>query len=100
MQLIPIVLLFGLMYFLLIRPQQKRVREQQDIVKSLEVGDEILTTAGLYGTVTMIDGEVMLVEVADGLEVRMSKSAVSQLVTYDEDDDVDESEDAGTAADD
>jgi preprotein translocase subunit YajC len=100
MQLIPIVLLFGLMYFLLIRPQQKRVREQQDIVKSLEVGDEILTTAGLYGTVTLIDGEVMLVEVAEGLEVRMSKAAVSQLVTYDEDDDVDEAEDAGTTADD
>jgi preprotein translocase subunit YajC len=99
--LLPLLLIFGLMYFLLIRPQQKRVREQAETVNNLEVGDEVLTTAGFYGTVTMIDGEVMLVEVADGIELRMSKQAVSQLVTYDEDDDTaDESEDAGTAADD
>lgn len=97
MELLPLVVIFALMYFLLIRPQQKRVREQQETVRSLEVGDEILTTAGVYGTVTLIDGEVMLVEVAEGLEVRMAKTAVSQLVTYDDEDEV---EDADTASDD
>ena len=91
MSLLIFPLLLGAMYFLMIRPQQKRVREQQELVDNLEVGDEVLTTAGLYGTVTLIDGQVMLLEVADGLEVRMAKQAVSQLVTYDdEDEDEDE----------
>jgi preprotein translocase subunit YajC len=98
--LLPVVLL-GAMYMLVIRPQQKRVREQAALVSSLEVGDEVLTSAGIYGTITLIDGEVMLVEVADGLEMRMSKQAVTQLVTYEDEDEVDdEVEDAETSADD
>lgn len=98
--LLPVVLL-GAMYMLVIRPQQKRVREQASLVSSLEVGDEVLTSAGIYGTITLIDGEVMLVEVADGLEMRMSKQAVTQLVTYEDEDEVDdEVEDAETSADD
>lgn len=98
--LLPVVLL-GAMYMLVIRPQQKRVREQAALVSSLEVGDEVLTSAGIYGTVTLIDGEVMLVEIADGIEVRMSKQAVTQLVTYEDEDEVDdEVEDAETSADD
>jgi preprotein translocase subunit YajC len=87
------LLLLGAMYFLIIRPQQKRVREQSDLVKSLEVGDEILTSAGLYGTITLVDGEVMLVEVADGIEVRMATQAVTQLVTYEDDDEDEDQED-------
>jgi len=102
MSLLIFPLLLGAMYFLMIRPQQKRVREQQELVDNLEVGDEVLTTAGLYGTVTLIDGQVMLLEIAEGVEVRLAKQAVSQLVTYDDEEDDDETidEDAGTTADD
>lgn len=101
MSLLIFPLLLGAMYFLMIRPQQKRVREQQELVDNLEVGDEILTTAGMYGTVTLIDGQVMLLEVADGVELRLAKQAVSQLVTYDdEDEDELADEDAGSAAND
>ena len=101
MSLLIFPLLLGAMYFLMIRPQQKRVREQQELVDNLEVGDEVLTTAGLYGTVTLIDGQVMLLEIAEGVEVRLAKQAVSQLVTYDdEEDDETIDEDAGTTADD
>ena len=100
MQLLLPVVLLGAMYFLVIRPQQKRVRETAELVASLEVGDEVLTSAGIYGTITMMDGEVMLVEVADGIEVRMAKQAVTQLVTYEDDDETDdETEDADTSAD-
>jgi preprotein translocase subunit YajC len=105
MSLLIFPLLLGAMYFLMIRPQQKRVREQQELVDSLEVGDEVLTSAGMYGTVTLIDGQVMLLEIADGIEIRFAKQAVSQLVTYDDEDDDDDEdetvdEDAGTVADD
>lgn len=101
MQLLLPVVLLGAMYFLVIRPQQKRVRETAELVASLEVGDEVLTSAGIYGTITLIDGEVMLVEIADGVEVRMAKQAVTQLVTYEDDDETDdETEDAETSADD
>lgn len=95
--ILPLALL-AVMYFFLIRPQQKRMREQQELVDSLEEGDEVLTSSGIYGSVTLIDGDVMLLEVADGIELRMSRAAVTQLVTY-EDEDEDEVEDADQALD-
>ena len=63
---------FGLMYALLIRPQQKRVREQQALVRDTEVGDEVMTSSGIYGIVTEIEEDTLLIEVAEGIEMRMA----------------------------
>jgi len=80
--IIPIVLLG--FYFLILRPQQKQLREQQELLASIEEGDEIRTNSGIYGTIVAIDGEQMLVEIADGVEVQMHKAAVAELVEWDD----------------
>lgn len=83
--LIPLLLIF---YFMLIRPQQKRMKEHAALIANLEIGDDIMLSAGIYGTVTDIDREVIEVEVADGVVVRASRSAVTEVVEYDTGDDI------------
>jgi preprotein translocase subunit YajC len=69
------------MYALLIRPQQKRVREQQALVRDTEVGDEVMTSSGIYGIVTEIEDDTLLIEVAEGIEMRMARGAVARILT-------------------
>jgi len=87
-------LLFAVFWFMLIRPQRSRAREQQELVASLEPGDEIVTAGGIYGVITEVDGEVLKIEIADGLVVRTARSAVAGVV---EEEDEDEDEDIATA---
>jgi preprotein translocase subunit YajC len=86
--LLIIALLFALFWFMLIRPQRSRAREQQELIRSLEPGDEIVTTGGIYGVITQVDGDVLHVEIADGLVVRTARSAVAGIVEVDEEEDV------------
>src|SRR5262245_33359873 len=90
--LIIIVVLFGLFWFLLVRPQRRRSQEQEELIASLEAGDEIVSAGGLYGVITEIEGDELHVEIADGLTVRMAKNAVVGLVERDEEDEEDENE--------
>jgi len=76
-----LVAVFGLMYFLLIRPQQRRMREQQALVRDTEVGDEVMTSSGIYGIVTELEDDTFLIEVAEGIEVRMARGAVAKILT-------------------
>ena len=79
-QLVFLVITFALMWLLLIRPQQQRVRRQHEFVRSLEVGDEVVTAGGLFGRVVGLDDEVARLEVADGVEVRILRLAVNARV--------------------
>ena len=92
--LVPLVLMFLLMWLLLVRPQQRRVRQHQQLVSSLRVGDEVVTYGGIYGTVTAVDEEAMSLEIAPGVVVRALRTAVNQRVGPPDEDD------AGTGADD
>jgi preprotein translocase subunit YajC len=78
--LIPILVLIALMYFMLIRPQQRRVRAQQALSAAIQEGDEVMTTAGIYGFVTAMDGDVAWVEIAEGVEIRVAKAALARKV--------------------
>ncbi len=82
--LIIIVVLFALFWVLLIRPQRRRGLEQRELLESLEPGDEIVSTGGLFGVIKSIDGDELHVEIAEGLVVRMAKRAVAGLVERDE----------------
>ena len=76
--LIPFVLIIVMMYFLILRPQQKRVKEHQELVKNLRRGDTVVTSGGLVGKVTkVVDDEQIEVEIADGVRVRQVRSMVS-----------------------
>jgi preprotein translocase subunit YajC len=79
-----ILVLLVLMWFLLIRPQRRRQMETQRMINSVQVGSEIVTAGGLYGTVTaLVDDEVRL-EIADGIEVRVAKRAIAGVISEDE----------------
>ena len=82
--LFPLIITFGLMWVLLIRPQQRRVRQHQAVVSSLTVGDEVVTTGGLIGTIEAIDEEVLTLAVAPGVSIRMLRSAVQNRIGPDE----------------
>jgi preprotein translocase subunit YajC len=83
--ILPLVLLVGVFYFLLIRPQQRRARAQRELVMSLEVGDEVVTIGGMFGTITAVDDESVTVEVAPGTSMRFVKSAIARKLVRDED---------------
>lgn len=78
--LLLIGLIFVAMYFLMIRPQRRRLREQQTMQRSISEGDEVLTTSGVYGFVTAIDGDIMWLEIAENVEIRIAKGAISKVV--------------------
>ncbi len=89
-QLILLPLFFAVFYFLLIRPQQKRVKEHAELVRSIEPGDDVLTNGGLYGTIATIDGQIAEMEIADGVVVRIQRAAVAELIEWDTGTDDDE----------
>ncbi len=74
--LIPMVLIFVVFYFLLIRPQQKKAREQQQFLAELKKGDEIVTTGGIHGKITGLTDTVVTVEIADNLRVKVSRQYI------------------------
>ena len=78
--LIPLVLMLGLSWVLLIRPQQQRVRRQQALASSLTIGDRVITAGGIFGTVSAFDEESVVVEVAPNVEVRLLKFAIARKV--------------------
>ena len=78
--LILIVLLFGALWFVLIRPQKRRQLEQRQMLENLAPGDEILTAGGFYGTVTAIEGDDVHVEIAPGTEARIARRAVAAII--------------------
>lgn len=81
-QFIPLVLIFAIMYFLLIRPQQKKLKDHQAMVGALRRGDLVVTAGGIRGKVTKIlDDADAEVEIADGVKVRVVKSTISHVVS-------------------
>ena len=78
--LLPFAAMFGVVYFLMIRPQQKKMKEQQDMLGQLKQGDEVVTTSGILGTITGITEKVATVEIAPNVRIKILKSQISQVV--------------------
>ena len=93
MQIVLLIVMMGVFYFILIRPQQRKVKEHQALVAALEVGDDVVTSGGIYGQVTAIDGEVLKLEVADGVELLLAREAIAEMVEYSSPDDDDDDQD-------
>ena len=81
-QFLPLILIFAIMYFLLIRPQQKKVKQHKAMVEALRRGDQVVTQGGLIGKVSKVkdEGEVE-VEIAEGVKVRVVKSTIAQVLS-------------------
>ncbi|MCD6471991.1 preprotein translocase subunit YajC [Candidatus Aerophobetes bacterium] len=77
--LMPLVLIFVIFYFLLILPQRKKQKEHRQMVESLKKGDKIITTGGIYGTVTNVKKNYLEIEVEDKVKLRVQRGAVTRL---------------------
>ena len=76
---IPLILMFVIFYFLLIRPQQKRTKEHRQMVSNLKKGDRIVTSGGIHGRITGMDESTLTVEIADKVRVKVARANVSNL---------------------
>ena len=79
---VPLILIFAIMYFLLIRPQQKKLKEHKAMVEALRRGDQVLSQGGILGKVVKVaDDGILEVEIADGVKVKMPRSAITQVMS-------------------
>ncbi|QHE53113.1 preprotein translocase subunit YajC [Pontibacillus sp. HMF3514] len=82
-QIVPLILMFVIFYFLLIRPQQKKQKKVQEMQSKLEKGDKIITIGGLHGTVHAVDEGTLVIQVEDGTKLTYDRSAVREVLNQD-----------------
>ena len=91
--LIIMALMLGVMYVLMIRPQRQRQAHQQSMIDDAGVGDDVLTTGGIYGTITRVEGDDVVVELAPSLTVHMTRRGIAAVLPPEEEDEDEELED-------
>jgi preprotein translocase subunit YajC len=79
MNLVPLVFMFGIFYFLLIRPQQKKAKEHRALIDTLKKGDLVVTAAGIHGKVTSVDENIITLEIAPGINIKIGKGFIASL---------------------
>jgi preprotein translocase subunit YajC len=79
-QIIILVVFVGVFYFLLIRPQQKRMKDQQAMLSRLAAGDEVVTSGGILGRITEVNDTFITLEIADGVRIKVQKAQITQLM--------------------
>ena len=85
LSLVPFLLIFVIFYFLLIRPQQQKQKQQQTLLDAIKKGDKVVTTSGIWGTVTNLGKDTVTLQIADNTKIKMQRENVSRLRTEDED---------------
>lgn len=79
MGLVPLIVIFVIFYFLLIRPQQKKTKEHQEMVNNLKKGDQVITNGGIHGRLTAVDDALVTVEIADKVRIKVSRQSIAGL---------------------
>ncbi|MBM3605747.1 MAG: preprotein translocase subunit YajC [Alphaproteobacteria bacterium] len=79
-QFIPLILIFAIMYFLMIRPQQKRLKQHRAMVEAVKKGDQVVTQGGILGKVVTVRDDELEVEIAQGVRVRVIRSTLAQVI--------------------
>ena len=77
---VPMIVVIGILYFLIIRPQQRQAKDHARMVDQLKTGDRVVTQGGIHGTVTGLKGTIVQVKIADNVRVDVSRSAITQVV--------------------
>ncbi|CAD6511340.1 MAG TPA: preprotein translocase subunit YajC [Paraburkholderia sp.] len=80
MSFLPLILMFAVLYFIMIRPQMKRQKEHRNMLSAMAKGDEVITSGGIVGKVTKVSEAYVGVEIADGTEITVQKSSVSTIL--------------------
>jgi preprotein translocase subunit YajC len=89
--LLPLLLMGGIFYFLLIRPQRRQRQAHQRLVDSVDIGDEVVTIGGVYGIVKALDDESLTLEVAPNVSVRFARGAIARKLVFDEEEEYEDS---------
>ncbi len=76
---LPLILIFVIFYFLLIRPQSKKAKEHKSMLENLKNGDKVITTGGIYGVIEGIDGDTITLKIAENVKIKMSRSGVAGI---------------------
>lgn len=77
---VPLILMFVIFYFLLIRPQQKKAKETQEMINNLKKGDKVITSGGIHGTITKVEESVIQLEIAEKIRIKVTRASVSAKV--------------------
>jgi preprotein translocase subunit YajC len=77
---VPFIFIFVIMYFIMIRPQQRRQKEQQQLISTLKTGDRVVTSSGIHGLISNVKESTVIVKVADNVKIEMDKAAVTNVV--------------------
>ncbi len=77
---VPLIFIFIIMYFVMIRPQKKRQQQQQKLMAALKTGDRVVTNAGIHGLISNVKETTVLVKVADNVKIEMEKSAIATVL--------------------
>ncbi len=77
--LVPLGLMFGIMYFLVILPQQRQRKKVQEMLAAVKNGDKVVTTAGIYGTINGMDGDTVILKIADNVKIRIARAAIASV---------------------
>ena len=91
--------ILGIMYFIMIRPQQRQMKQHAALIRSLEPGMVVITNSGIHGAVAEVEDRVVWLEVAPEVELKVTKSAIAEIVADDEDNEQDEEAEAAAGAD-
>jgi len=78
-QIIPLVFMFAIFYFLLIRPQQKKAKEHRALLESMKKGDNVITAGGVHGKVTSVENDLVTLEVANNVNIKITKSYIAAI---------------------
>jgi preprotein translocase subunit YajC len=84
--LVPLALMFGIMYFMVIMPQQRQRKKTQEMLSTLKTGDKVITGSGIYGTVSGIDGDAVIMKISSEpqVKIRIARAAIAQVETQDD----------------
>jgi preprotein translocase subunit YajC len=76
---VPFIFIFVIMYFIMIRPQQRRQKEQQKLINQLKTGDRVVTSSGIHGLIANVKDSTVIVKVADNVKIEMDKAAIANV---------------------
>jgi preprotein translocase subunit YajC len=77
--LLPLMMMFGIMYFLVLLPQQRQRKKMQEMLGAIKNGDKVVTTSGIYGTINGMDGDTIILKIADNVKIRIARAAIGQV---------------------
>jgi preprotein translocase subunit YajC len=78
-QIIPLVFMFAIFYFMLIRPQQKKAKEHKALLDNMKKGDNVITAGGVHGKITSVDDTIVMLEIANNVNIKIAKSYISAM---------------------